>query len=67
MQRKLRGEYKRAVDSILRKSINVFSNFHGDVYFPTYSNKLKDIGRYLGFHWADEKASGEQSVVWRKR
>ena len=67
MQSKLRGEYKRAVDGILRKSINVFSNFYGDVYFPTYSNKLKEIGRYLGFHWADEKASGEQSVVWRKR
>jgi len=39
---------------------------HPHLYFPTYSNGLKDIGRFLGFQRADEDATGLQSIVWRK-
>lgn len=67
MQKKL-GRYKsREIDGMLNKSINVLSKIYGCVYFPTYSNKLKDIGAYLGFHWTENNASGLQSVVWRKK
>ena len=41
--------------------------YHSDVYFPTYSNGLKDIGKYLGFSWTDANASGLQSLAWRRR
>jgi hypothetical protein len=35
------------------------------VYFPTYSNGLKEIAGSLGFEWSDPLGSGLQSIVWR--
>jgi hypothetical protein len=40
---------------------------HTNVYFPTFSNSLKEIGRYLGYTWTEENASGLQSLVWWAR
>ena len=40
---------------------------YAHVYFPTYSNSLKDIGRYLGCRWTAVEASGLQSIVWRRQ
>ncbi len=37
------------------------------VYFPAYSNGLKDIAGHLGFAWSEPDASGVQSIVWRRR
>jgi predicted RecB family nuclease len=54
-------------DKILARVVNVLSIVYTHIYFPTYSNSLKDIGRYLGFSWTDSHASGIQSTVWRKR
>jgi predicted RecB family nuclease len=34
-------------------------------YFPVYSNKLKDIGQFIGASWTSSVASGLQSLVWR--
>ena len=31
---------------------------------PLYFYSLKDVARYLGFNWRDEKAGGAESVVW---
>src|SRR5581483_9079363 len=36
------------------------------VYFPTYSNRLKEIGRFLGANWTAPTASGLQSIAWRR-
>lgn len=58
---------KKAVDAAISVSVNVLAPLHSDVYFPTYSNGLKDIGRYLSFSWTDTNASGLQSLAWRKR
>ena len=58
---------KKAVDAGIAVSINVLAPLHSDVYFPTYSNGLKEIGKYLGFSWTDSNASGLQSLAWRKR
>ncbi len=54
-------------DKILAHVVNVLSIVYTHIYFPTYSNSLKDIGRYLGFSWTDSHASGIQSIVWRKK
>ena len=67
MQKISGGSKSKEVGGILKKSINVLSKIYGYVYFPTYSNRLKDIGAYVGFHWTDKNASGLQSVVWKKR
>jgi predicted RecB family nuclease len=48
-------------------SVNVLAPLFSDVYFPTYSNSLKDVARYLGFSWRDPTASGLQSLAWRAR
>src|SRR5260370_38113396 len=55
------------VAKLLARVVNVLSIVYTHIYFPTYSNSLKDIGRYLGFSWTDPDASGIQSIVWRKK
>ena len=54
-------------EKILLRSVNVLSIIYSHVYFPTDSNSLKDIGRYLGFRWTEADASGIQSIVWRNQ
>jgi uncharacterized protein YprB with RNaseH-like and TPR domain len=67
--RKMRAvvRMKKMVDAAIAASVNVLAPLHSDVYFPTYSNGLKDIGKYLGLSWTDRNASGLQSLAWRKR
>jgi len=54
------------IDVILGRATNVLSVIHPHVYFPVYSNGLKDIGRSLGFEWAHENVTGLQAMVWRE-
>jgi hypothetical protein len=51
---------------ILERSTNVLSVVHPHVYFPTYSNGLKEIGRFLGYARVQEDATGLQTIAWRK-
>lgn len=64
---KLSAKEKRKVKQIITSSCNLLSFFYSHIYVPTYSNELKEIGKYLGFKWTNEKASGIQSIVWRKK
>jgi predicted RecB family nuclease len=57
---------KKLVDRVLANSCNVVSVINAGIYFPTYSNGLKDVGTYLGCIWSQGDASGAQSVVWRR-
>ncbi len=50
---------------ILSNMVNVLSLIYAKIYFPTYSNGLKDIGKYLGANWTEESSTGLQSLVWR--
>jgi predicted RecB family nuclease len=56
---------QREIDEVIKRSINVLSLISPHIYFPTYSNSLKDIGRFLGYQWSDPVSSGVQSLVWR--
>jgi predicted RecB family nuclease len=58
---------KKSVDKVLDALVNVLSLIYTHFYVPTYSSGLKDVGRYLGFAWSDELASGMESVAWRMR
>jgi predicted RecB family nuclease len=58
---------KAPVDDLITASVNVLSLIYSHVYFPTYSNGLKDIGACLDCSWTEPDASGIQSVVWRKK
>ena len=45
--------------------VNVIHSIYGKVYFPVYSNRLKEIGRFVGATWTSPDASGIKSLVWR--
>ena len=45
--------------------LNLLSCIYARIYFPTYSNGLKEIAKYLGFSWADTNAAGIQTIIWR--
>ncbi len=57
------------VDSIAAKaissSLNILSFIFAQIYFPTYSNGLKEIAQFLGYKWSDPSSSGLKSIVWR--
>ncbi len=56
---------QREIDEAIKRSINVLSVISPYIYFPTYSNSLKDLGRFLGYQWSDPFSSGVQSLIWR--
>lgn len=58
---------KTPVDKIISNSFNILSVLYSHIYFPTYTNGLKDIGRYLGCTWSEPDVTGIQSIVWRRR
>jgi hypothetical protein len=55
------------LDRVLKSLVNVLSLIYAHVYFPTYSNGLKEVGACLGCSWSDPDASGSQSIAWRVR
>jgi len=59
------SEHKRFVDQLLVESINILSFISGCIYFPTFSNGLKDIAQYLGFQWSYPDSSGLSTLAWR--
>jgi len=54
------------VHGLMKSAQNVLSVVYGRVYFPTYSNGLKDIASYLGFKWSIEEPSGQRSLALRR-
>lgn len=56
-----------SANKAMTSSVNLLSIIYARVYFPTYSNGLKEIARFLGFEWGDPLASGLQSVAWRSQ
>jgi predicted RecB family nuclease len=73
------GQYERRALAILarryqtdcagleQRLVNLNAAIYGKVYFPVRSNRLKDIGHFLGMSWSAAEASGLQSLVWRDR
>ena len=51
----------------LASSVNLLSVIFGQIYFPTYSNGLKEIAGWLGSRWSDGDSSGLQSILWRDK
>ncbi len=50
----------------LEAPINLLSVIFGQIHFPTYSNRLKEIAGWLGFKWSEREASGLEAITWRK-
>ena len=56
----------QALDLLKAHCTNALTRIFGNVYFPTYSNQLKEVAHYLGCSWSEEHASGLYSMMWRK-
>jgi predicted RecB family nuclease len=54
------------VDRLIGNSVNLVGRIYGKYYFPTFSNSLKEIGRYLGFEWTWPRASGAAAPLLRR-
>lgn len=50
----------------VNNSLNLISLIYARIYFPTHSNGLKEIAKYLGFKWTDADAAGIQTIIWRR-
>jgi hypothetical protein len=57
-------EDKEFVEQLIGKSINLVQWIYRTVYFPTFSNSLKEVGRYLGFQWEWANASGAPLLLY---
>ncbi len=53
--------------SAVERPTNLLSVIFAKVYFPTYSNTLKEIARFLNFTWSEAEASGSTAIVWRQQ
>jgi len=56
-----------ALNKAIKSPLNILSFIYGQVYFPTFSNGLKEIAGYFGYTWTDSAATGVQTVGWRQR
>src|SRR4030095_9587561 len=61
----LAKSYATDAEIFTKRLVNVNKHIYGKVYFPVRSNRLKDIGHYIGAKWTSPIASGLQSLVWR--
>jgi predicted RecB family nuclease len=65
MRARIGEPYCRQIDDVLKHCVNVLRIITAHIYFPTYSNSLKDIGSFLGHQWSDPSSTGAQTLVWR--
>ena len=56
-----------AAATAVEHAVNLLSFVFARIYFPTFSNGLKEIAGYLGFRWSGSPASGLEAIVWRHR
>ena len=54
-----------AVGNVIKSAVNLLSVVYSQIYFPTFSNGLKEIAGYLGFIWSDPTATGLRTIAWR--
>src|SRR5262245_41695213 len=50
----------------IEASVNVLSVVFAQIYFPTFTNGLKDTAGYLEFKWSEAGVSGLQTIVRRQ-
>ena len=55
-----------AVAKAIQVAMNILTVTFAQVYFPTFSNGLKEIAGYLGFRWSNPSATGIRTVAWRQ-
>jgi len=64
---KLSKKYQTDISQLKTRLVNINSFIYGKIYFPTYSNSLKHICKYIDFEWSISDADGIKSIIWRKK
>jgi len=54
------------IDQLVDRSLNLLACIYGKIYFPTYTNNLKEIAHWLGFEWTWQQASGAGAMLLRR-
>ena len=54
-----------ATATAIEHAVNLLTFVFAHIYFPTFSNGLKEIAGYLGFRWPGSPTSGLEAIVWR--
>jgi predicted RecB family nuclease len=49
----------------VERAANLVTFVFARIYFPTFSNSLKEIAGFLGFRWSGSPASGLEAIIWR--
>jgi hypothetical protein len=62
----LGAEDSEFVERLIGTSVNLLAIIYGRIYFPTYSNGLKDVARMLGFEWTWREGSGTAAMLFRR-
>jgi predicted RecB family nuclease len=69
--RRMKARYSGAsmnsglIDHLISSSVNLLSFTYAQIYFPTYSNTLKEVARFFGFEWSERNPSGLIALMWR--
>ncbi len=65
--RKLKEKYgcdKIVYNKIVKSMVDLYKVILKTRILPIYSYSIKDVAKYLGFKWKNEKAGGAQSMFW---
>ncbi|WP_428674691.1 IS66 family transposase [Reyranella sp.] len=54
------------VDRLIERAVNILAIMYGRVYFPTHTNGLKEVSRWLGFEWHWPHSSGRAAIFARR-
>ena len=54
-----------ALGKAIKEPVNVLETIYAQIYFPGFSNSLKDCASFLGFKWSDEDCFGLNSIAIR--
>jgi predicted RecB family nuclease len=65
MKHDLGDGYGRLMDNVVNSCHNVLSVLHPYCYFPVYSNRLKDVARFLGYEFKGKILTGLGSIMQR--
>jgi Transposase IS66 family/RNase_H superfamily len=69
--RRMKARYSGAsmnsdlIDHLISSSLNLLSFTYAQIYFPTYSNTLKEVAHFLGFEWSERDPTGLRALMWR--
>jgi hypothetical protein len=63
----LDNRYSTEIEQLMNMLVNINSYIYGKIYFPSFSNTLKELCNFIGFSWSESEASGLESLAWRYR